>query len=301
MSEYIQDNFPITYPDESESQINENINIDPFPFPSTNIPDVRITKEEQKREEEKEDQKRFFIESTQENTSVQSNERRILFNIINQENNSSENLLSRKKKRENSRRKYDPDNIMSKLEVSFIKYNDSSFSNIYLKISSNEFILDYLNQMIDDLDVHKKIKIRFKKIEHALKKNVAKKKFKILCKKKISDIAFQNISGKYKHFETDNNLKLKEEIENNLPIMKKILDENYLTLFRNVYYPSKREINLKTMYGIDKTIYLSNKVKMFKDLIKKLKDNEKEDEYYIDKFKKVVNEYYFEGKLKFFS
>ena len=284
MSEYIQDNFPITYPDESESLINENINIDPFPFPSTNIPDVRITKEEQKREEEKEDQKRFFIESTQENTSVQSNERRILFNIINQENNSSENLLSRKKKRENSRRKYDPDNIMSKLEV-----------------ASNEFILDYLNQMIDDLDVHKKIKIRFKKIEHALKKNVAKKKFKILCKKKISDIAFQNISGKYKHFETDNNLKLKEEIENNLPIMKKILDENYLTLFRNVYYPSKREINLKTMYGIDKTIYLSNKVKMFKDLIKKLKDNEKEDEYYIDKFKKVVNEYYFEGKLKFFS
>ena len=267
MSEYIQGNFSNYYLDELESRIGEKINFDPFP-PSTNTQEER----------EIDYKELYFIgRPTQVSTSANdiNDESRILFIIRYQ------NPLGHKKKSGNGGRKYDPDNILSKQEVAY-----------------NEFILDYLNQNIDELDVHKKIKNRFKKIKHDLKKNVTKEKFEILIKKKLSDIVSQNISDKFKHFETEHNIKLYEEIKKNLPIMEKILDENYLTLFRNVYYPSKREINLKTLYGIDKTIYLSDKVKMFKDLINKFK---KKDEYYASKFYKVVNEYYFEGKLKFFA
>ena len=270
--------------DSIESENQETlIYQNPFAF-ETNIPDSR---EKQAEEEEKEDYKRLFIGGGTTNRSTQDihsnnriNEHKILFNVLN-----SENLSGRKKNRtDDKRRKDDSDNIICRQAVDFFHFD-----------------LGWINQLIDELDVNKIIEKRFLKIKHELAKNITKEKFANIIEKKLSEILSQSISNKYKFYEKAHNKNLCKEIEQKLPIMKKILEENYLTLFRNVYYPSKREINLKTMYGIDKTIYLSNKVKMFKDLIKKLKDNEKEDEYYIDKFKKVVNEYYFEGKLKFFS
>ena len=48
-----------------------------------------------------------------------------------------------------------------------------------------------------------------------------------------------------------------------------MLNQNYLTLFQKVYYPSKREINLKKIYDIDEPsiIELPKEIKMFKDKV----------------------------------
>ena len=66
--------------------------------------------------------------------------------------------------------------------------------------------------------------------------------------------------------------------------MNKILSENYLNLFKKVYFKSNIIINLKE-YGLNKDIILPKKVKMFKDL---LKCNESSDEN--DNYKKNMKE-----------
>ena len=293
MSEYLQDDYPIFYYSESENKVN------PFTFnDTTGIDDS----EEQLKIE---DQKRYYNDSnspnnttnriTQGDTSSNKNIKITkIFNVMNpnQENNTNQNnLLGHIRQRPDEddkkcRRKYGCDNILSKVEVHF----------------SEKFILNFINQLIDIFDENpKKINNRFIKIAHNLIKNVSKKKFDILLKKKISDILSQTVSDKYKHFQKDNNQKLCEEIEENYPIINKILEQNYLTLFQNFYYPSKREINLKKICDIEKTIYLSGNVETFKDLIKKEEKKEENDSYYASRIREVVNEYFFNGKLKFFS
>ena len=44
--------------------------------------------------------------------------------------------------------------------------------------------------------------------------------------------------------------------------------ENYLELFKNIYYKNKKIINLKK-YGIEREINLSKEVKFYEDLLKK--------------------------------
>ena len=65
-----------------------------------------------------------------------------------------------------------------------------------------------------------------------------------------------------------------------------MLSETYIDLFRNIYYKSERNINLKK-YGLDKIIELPKyKVQMFSDLIDKF--NRIEDFKYIDRLKDYV-------------
>ena len=124
--------------------------------------------------------------------------------------------------------------------------------------------------------------------------NKSKVKFNEIIQKKVVEVISQDISSKFKYYPKDYNKKLCERLEKEIPIMKKILEQNYLTLFKNVYFPSKRDINLDKIYGINKIIHLTKEIKMFKDKIKTF-----DDEDYKIKMKKVVNEFYFEGKLKF--
>ena len=124
--------------------------------------------------------------------------------------------------------------------------------------------------------------------------NKSKVKFNEIIQKKVVEVISQDISSKFKYYPKDYNKKLCERLEKEIPIMKKILEQNYLTLFKNVYFPSKRDINLDKIYGINKIIHLPKEIKMFKDKIKTF-----DDEDYKIKMKKVVNEFYFEGKLKF--
>ena len=211
---------------------------------------------------------------TNESTLInESNGPKKLFNIelVNRNSPINEDLIGHK------RRKFDYDNILSKVEVHF-----------------TNFINDYLNFFIDTFDDGKKITERFIKISHECMNNKSKVKFNEIIQKKVVEVISQDISSKFKHYPKDYNKKLCERLEKEIPIMKKILEQNYLTLFKNVYFPSKRDINLDKIYGINKIIHLTKEIKMFKDKIKTF-----DDEDYKIKMKKVVNEFYFEGKLKF--
>ena len=185
---------------------------------------------------------------TNESTLInESNGPKKLFNIelVNRNSPINEDLIGHK------RRKFDYDNILSKVEVHF-----------------TNFINDYLNFFIDTFDDGKKITERFIKISHECMNNKSKVKFNEIIQKKVVEVISQDISSKFKYYPKDYNKKLCERLEKEIPIMKKILEQNYLTLFKNVYFPSKRDINLDKIYGINKIIHLPKEIKMFKDKIK---------------------------------
>ena len=152
------------------------------------------------------------------------------------------------------------DNLLRKVQVHYLS-----------------FIIKFLNTIL--LILNKK-NIRFKKLDYKFKQNVRKDFVDILKKSNIGEIISSKISGKYKKEKNDNfneNL-LKKYKEDR--ILNKIFSENYLILFRKIYYKSQKKINLKE-YGLDigEGIKLSDDVKMYKDLLKDKKGNELNEEY----------------------
>ena len=179
---------------------------------------------------------------------------------------------------EEERRKYDPDNILLKVEVNF-----------------SNFIVAFLNFMV--LKFSKNKGDKFVKISPKFKKNLTEENFAKNIEKTLAEIISQDISKKFKNYKSDHNKILCEEIQKDEK-MKKILAQNYLKLFQEVYYPSNRKINLKSLFDIDEVIYLPENITMFKD---KFKPNPRFTAFYIKKIQNIVNEKYFGGKLKFFS
>jgi hypothetical protein len=179
---------------------------------------------------------------------------------------------------EEERRKYDPDNILLKVEVNF-----------------SNFIVAFLNFMV--LIFSKNKGDKFVKISPKFKKNLTEENFAKNIDKTLAEIISQDISKKFKNYKSDHNKILCEEIQKDEK-MKKILAQNYLKLFQEVYYPSNRKINLKSLFDIDEVIYLPENITMFKD---KFKPNPLFTAFYIKKIQNIVNEKYFGGKLKFFS
>ena len=187
-------------------------------------------------------------------------------------------IKKEKKIFEEERRKYDPDNILLKVEVNF-----------------SNFIVAFLNFMV--LKFSKNKGDKFVKISPKFKKNLTEENFAKNIDKTLAEIISQDISKKFKNYKSDHNKILCEEIQKDEK-MKKILAQNYLKLFQEVYYPSNRKINLKSLFDIDEVIYLPENITMFKD---KFKPNPGFTAFYIKKIQNIVNEKYFGGKLKFFS
>ena len=73
--------------------------------------------------------------------------------------------------------------------------------------------------------------------------------------------------------------------------MKKILEINYLKLFE-IYYESKKKINLEE-YGIDIDIILTDKIKMYNDLLQDKKNNEIDKQ----KIEESIKKNFFNSKL----
>ena len=143
--------------------------------------------------------------------------------------------------------------------------------------------------------------IRFKKLDYKFKQNVRKDFVDILKKSNIGEIISSKISGKYKKEKNDNfneNL-LKKYKEDR--ILNKIFSENYLILFRKIYYKSQKKINLKE-YGLDigEGIKLSDDVKMYKDLLKDKKGNELNEEYKSN-LNKCIFQHFFSNSFYIFS
>ena len=70
---------------------------------------------------------------------------------------------------------------------------------------------------------------------------------------------------------------------------------DYITFFKRYYMESKKCINLKD-YGLENEVILSEKCKMYNDLIKKITNNE-DNENYIKSIKKCIKENYINKKL----
>ena len=158
-------------------------------------------------------------------------------------------------------------------------HDKNTIDNLLRKVQVHylSFIIKFLNTIL--LILNKK-NIRFKKLDYKFKQNVRKDFVDILKKSNIGEIISSKISGKYKKEKNDNfneNL-LKKYKEDR--ILNKIFSENYLILFRKIYYKSQKKINLKE-YGLDigEGIKLSDDVKMYKDLLKDKKGNELNEEY----------------------
>ena len=181
-------------------------------------------------------------------------------------------------------------------------HNDKVEDNMLNKIQihSIKCIIEYFNSILDYIIYNDKE--RFLNIDSSFKKKINKKEREELKKKKLCDILKLNISKKYTNHSFDYNKNLYEKIEKmkENPIYEaliKLSNENYLYFFQNIYYKNERIINLNK-YGIDITIPLTKKVELCEDKIKSFKDK---DEEYIKKYKKCINENYFNGKLMFIS
>ena len=77
--------------------------------------------------------------------------------------------------------------------------------------------------------------------------------------------------------------------------IKNILGQNFLKIFQEIHYPSKRKINLKKAVDIEQVIYLPEKVSMFKGKFNSF------DEDYTYKIQNMINDKFFNNQLKFFS
>lgn len=203
---------------------------------------------------------------TEKFNTKKENEKKNLFNVNEKENITKDNLINKKRKRGKKSKKIINNNR---------KYHDNNRTdNLLRKIQCHymSFIVSYLNNILKNLNYQQK----FLKLDYKYKRNVNKKFVESLKKKTVGDILCNKISDKYKHSSTDTNKELCKKIKN-IKIFNNILDDNYLTLFRKVYYKSNKRINLNE-YGLNKEIILSNDVKMFNDLLKDIKSNEKHQE-----------------------
>ena len=159
------------------------------------------------------------------------------------------------------------------------KIHDNNFDdNLLRKIRIHflNFIIFFLNDIFKALNIEKKLL----KIGHNMKKSVTKKEIEFLKDANLKEIMKYKISPKYKRVLSDNNYIIVEELLQNKKekeLLEKIFSIKCLVLFKKVYYKSYKIINLKELEisEEDKILTLSNNVKMFKDLLKKMKDWEK--------------------------
>lgn len=165
-------------------------------------------------------------------------------------------------------------------------HDKNSSDNLKRKIHVHflSFIVSYLNEILKNLNY----KQRFLQLDYYFKKNINNERLKYIKKQSIGDIIRNRISYKYKQNKYYNVI-IYEQIKEN-EILNKILSQSYLNLFKNIYYKSNNIISLKE-YGLNKNIFLSTKVKMYKDLLYNIKDLDINKEH-IKKINECIGRYF---------
>lgn len=188
------------------------------------------------------------------------------------------NLVGRKRKQNHQifddydsiHNKFRTDNIQTKIQVDYMK-----------------FLVDFINEVLKQM----RIKGKFSYIDYSIKKCVNKKYIAFLKSLNIGQVLLLGISPKYNEKNTNINL-YKEIIKN--PVINNILSENYMTIFKDIYLKSERIINMYK-FGLNEIFQLSIKVKMFNDLITRMKKKYGEGTpdclEYIDSLNKGANYY----------
>ena len=288
-----------TFPLDFDSDLNTEKNINPQN--SFEIAYKSCFNEELYKNEEplNEDYSYQYIQNENSKTK-ESTKEKVEENIQNIVKTEKEDKLLGKKRKLG--RKKNIEKIKNNNENNKKIHNDKVEDNMLNKIQihSIKCIIEYFNSILDYIIYNDKE--RFLNIDSSFKKKINKKEREELKKKKLCDILKLDISTKFTNHSFDYNKNLYEKIEKmkENPIydaLIKLSNENYLYFFQNIYYKNERIINLNK-YGIDVNIPLNNKVKLCEDKIKSFKDK---GEKYIKKYKKCINENYFNGKLMFIS
>ena len=202
-----------------------------------------------------------------------------------------QNNSTKEENNQNTHDKFSNDNLLRKIQIHYIS-----------------FLISIINLILRDLNYEE----QFLKLNYNIKKNINKKFFESLKNKKLSEIICNKISKKYKKYDSNINIKIYNKIKNN-EILKnffniliffpkttikqiKKVSENYLSFFKNIYYESKRIINLKK-YGLEKEIFLSEEIKMFKDLLQDNIDENIDNKKYVEEINLCVEINYFSDKF----
>lgn len=152
-------------------------------------------------------------------------------------------------------------------------------------------IPQFYNSIINSLGINEE----FYQLSYEIKKNIKNDYFCKLKNKTLGEILCNKISPKYKQDEYENK-KTFERIKDH-QVLKKIFEMDFITYFKRYYMESKKCINLKD-FGLEKEIILSNKCKMYNDLIDNIKKyNTEDNEKYIKHIRKCIDKKYFSKKL----
>ena len=227
-------------------------------------------------------------ESTNELSSQEQTEKSDKKEIVIKFKTKKENKQEQKKRgRKCEKSEKDRTNNSLKLPRKFNR-DDITIKN---QVHYSNFIPEFVNFELENYGINGK----FKKIDHKLKKKCNFNYFNELNGKKLYEILIMKASSRYKNIGENYNAKLYERIKD-IPVIKNILNENYLTFFRSVYYPSGREINLKkyTDDNSDLIITLPMKIEKFMDKVNTFKDQD-----YAEAYKKCVEELYLQKVAKF--
>ena len=173
-------------------------------------------------------------------------------------------MRGRKPQKESKRRHnaLDPDNILRKIQVHYLSFI-INFSN------------DILRTIIpDEKDLH------FKNINYSLKKIVNHSYIEELKSKKISEILQLNISPKNRKFIPEINKMIYIKVCEMNQFLKNFFDISYLDMFNQYYnYRKERVIDVGTY-----KVQITERTKLFIDLLKKNKNSEKKIEEIAEQF-----------------
>jgi hypothetical protein len=262
----------------------ESENIDPYYMTFNPNSQVEF---ESNAEKLNEDKKRYYVKEpleTQDSShnqlilspipvplNPQENQKKLNFKVIGRKRGRKSNKENQQEKR--PPRKNDRDNIQSKVQVHYMTFI-VNFMNCVLKLFRIEKQFqhfDYKSKKVTNFDNSEKLK-----------------------KQKLEDILKLKRSSRYEKSDEKHNENLLEEIKNNnLEVIKNILEENYLIFFEKVYYKSERKISL-TKYGSDEILCLDAKTQTYRDKMKSFNDP-----IYETIFDNYVNELYFQRKINF--
>lgn len=173
----------------------------------------------------------------------------------------------RKKDNENNLKqhgKFDDDNMIRKIQVSYIN-----------------FVVDFINQISKEIGRNDLLLIP---LDYNFKRSVNKKNREFLKSHTIEEIIQCKASPKFKTKDEKANKEICERIKKeNINILLNILKQNFFFFFDKVYYKKARRINLKDFGLEDLEINLDN-LELYEDLLSKNKKD-----IHFEKYKKKIN------------
>lgn len=174
------------------------------------------------------------------------------------------NNIEKQSKKKGRKRNIDKTSQIAQTET----HDRNSADNIFQKIQTHfhSFIPDSHNVIFSKLGLFED-KEKLIKISHEEIKGMKIKNFNTYLKMSVREILGKDTNQKYKN---KNNKLILQKLENN-EIAKELLSETYKNLFKNIYYKSRRTINLGK-YGIIELP--KDKVEMYEDFIEKNRGDE---------------------------